>query len=83
MHDINSTSRGNALALNRHNSLLCLVRTSRQMLCNQRVGCLLRSMARIYDFLYHMIRVIEVLTVMAFFLGNPPFITNYMYEKKK
>ena len=31
---------GNALALNRRNSLPCTVRTSRQRSCNQRVGCL-------------------------------------------
>ena len=40
MHDINSMSRRNALAQNRHNSLPCTVRTSRQRSCNQRVGCL-------------------------------------------
>ena len=40
MRDINSMSRGNALAPNRHNSVPCTVRTSRQRSCNQRVGCL-------------------------------------------
>ncbi len=40
---------GNALAPNRCNSLSCIVRTSRQRSCYQRVGCLLCSMARIND----------------------------------
>ena len=35
----------------RRNSLLCIVRTSRQKSCNQRVGCLPCSMARISDLL--------------------------------
>ncbi len=34
MRDINSMSRGNALASNRHNSVSCTVRTSRQRSCN-------------------------------------------------
>ena len=38
--DINSKSRGNSLASNRRNSVPCIVRTSRQGSCNQRVGCL-------------------------------------------
>ncbi len=40
---------GNALAPNRCNSLSCKVRTSRQKLCNQRVGCLLCSVVSIYE----------------------------------
>ncbi len=35
--------------LNRRNSLVCTIRTSRQRSYNQRVVCLLCSMARIYD----------------------------------
>ena len=34
---------------NRHNSLPCTVRTSRQRSCIKRVGCLLCSMAKTYD----------------------------------
>ena len=49
MRYISSMSRGNTLAPNRHNSLSCIVRTSRQGSCNQRVGCLLCSIARFYD----------------------------------
>ncbi len=49
MHAINSTSSGNAYAPNRRNSLTYTVRTSRQRSCNQGVGCLLCSIARIYD----------------------------------
>ncbi len=41
--------RGDALATNRCNSLPCKLRTFRQRSFNQRVGCLLCSMARIYD----------------------------------
>ncbi len=37
---INSKSRGNALAPNMRNSVLCTVMTFRQRSCNQRVGCL-------------------------------------------
>ncbi len=40
MRDINCMSRGNALAINRHNLVPCTDRTSRQWLCNQRVSCL-------------------------------------------
>ncbi len=39
-----------ALTINRRNSLPCTVRTSRRRSSNQMVGCLLCSMARIYDF---------------------------------
>ncbi len=46
---INSTSRVNALAPNRYNSLPCKVRTSKLSSSNKRVGCLLCSMARIYN----------------------------------
>ncbi len=49
MRVINSKGRENALAPNWRNSLPCTVKTSR--LCNQRVGCLLDIMARIYDLL--------------------------------
>ncbi len=49
MCDIKSTSRGNAVAPNRCNSVPCTVRTSRQRSCDRRVGCLLFSMPRIYD----------------------------------
>ena len=38
--DINSKSRGNALARKQRNSLPCTFRTSSQRSCNQRVGCL-------------------------------------------
>ena len=48
MHDISNASRRNALPPNRRNSLPGTVRTSRQRLCNQRVGCLPCSMAMIY-----------------------------------
>ena len=43
MRDINSTSRGEGclMAPNRRNSLPCTVRSSRQRLFNQRIGCLL------------------------------------------
>ena len=47
MSDINSMSRGNALTPNRRNSLPCTALTSRQKSCNQRVCCLLCSIARI------------------------------------
>ncbi len=40
MRNINSMSRGNALAPNRCNSVPYTVRTSRQRLCYERVGCL-------------------------------------------
>ncbi len=49
MRDINSMSRGNALAPNRRNSAPCTVRTSRQRSFNQRVNCLLCSIVRIYE----------------------------------
>ena len=49
MRDINSGVGGKALAQNKRNSLPCTVRTSRQRSCNQRVSCLLYSMARIND----------------------------------
>ncbi len=49
--NINSTSSGNVLAINNSNSLPCTVRTSKQWSYNHRVGCLLYSMARIYDLL--------------------------------
>ncbi len=52
MRDINSTSRGNALAPNRCNSLSCTVRTSRQRFCSQRVDWLLCIVAMIYDLWY-------------------------------
>ena len=42
---------GNALALNRRNSLPCTVSSFRQRSYNQSVDCLLCSMARIYDLL--------------------------------
>ncbi len=42
-------SMGNTLAPKKYNLLPCTVRTSRQWSCNQRVGCRLCSMARIYD----------------------------------
>ena len=54
MRNIDSTSRGDILAPYRRNSLTCIVRTSRKRLCNQKVGYLLCSMARIYDILYKM-----------------------------
>ena len=49
MCDINSISRGIALAPNWCNSLPCTVKTSRQMSSNQRVGCQLCSVVRIYE----------------------------------
>ena len=49
MRDINSMSRGNALAPNRRNSLPCRVRTSRQRSCHESVGCLLYSVVRFYE----------------------------------
>ena len=42
-------SRGKALAPNRRNVLPCTAKTSRQRSCNQRVGCLLFSLVRIYE----------------------------------
>ena len=42
-------SRGKALAPNRRNVLPCTAKTSRQRSCNQRVGCLLFSLVRIYS----------------------------------
>ena len=50
MRDINNTSRGNALAPYRRNSLSCTVRRlPDKRLCNQMVGCQLCSMGRIND----------------------------------
>ncbi len=46
---IYSKSMGNAFVLNRCNSLPYLVRTSRQRLCNPRIGCRLCSIARIFE----------------------------------
>ncbi len=40
---------GNTFVPSRRNSLPCRVKTSKQGSCNQMVGCLLGSMARIYD----------------------------------
>ena len=51
MRDTNSTRWENALTPNRRNSLPYTVKTSRKGPCNQRVGCLLCSMARIDDIL--------------------------------
>ena len=47
MLDINSKSKGNALALNRRNLIPCTVRISRS--CNPMVGCLLCSVVMIYE----------------------------------
>ncbi len=44
--------RCSAVAPNMRNSLPCTVRTSKQRSCNKRVGCLLCSMAMIYDLWY-------------------------------
>ena len=52
IRNIIDMSMGNALAPNRSNSLPCPVWTSRQRSCNQTVGCLLCSMAKIYDLWY-------------------------------
>ena len=49
MRDIYSSSRRDALAPNRRNSLPCTVRTFRQKSCIQSIGCLLCIMAMIYD----------------------------------
>ncbi len=49
MRDINNTNSGNAFALKRRSCLPCTVRPSRQRSCNKRFGCLLCSIARIYD----------------------------------
>ncbi len=51
IRNINTTSRGKALTPNMCNSLPCIVRTTGQWPCNERVGCLLCSMARFNDLL--------------------------------
>ncbi len=55
MRDSNSTSRGIALPPNRNNWLPSTVRTSRRKSCNQRVDCLLCSMAILGYVIYGMV----------------------------